>query len=102
MSPLRAQAALSAASCSDSTQASPIPQADAAAGLALLGPAALEALLTAVGIISSTQVAWWPDFGCALLGLQPQDEEGLDLHLQQGHVALHLVALDSWEFAMHR
>lgn len=63
----------------------------------------VASLSAAAEVISnSSSVAWYPMFGCAILALQPKDDQSVDLLLEQGHVALHLVGLDAWRLAMSR
>jgi hypothetical protein len=67
-----------------------------------VSPEDLATLTKAAGTLSSSRIAWLPTFGCALLALQPLDAAGLDLQLLPGHLTLHLVCLDGWQFSMHR
>lgn len=67
-----------------------------------LPPEDVQTLAKAADRLCSNRVAWFPTFGCALLALQRLDEAGLDVQLLPGHLALHLVCLDDWQFSMHR
>ncbi|KAG2494611.1 hypothetical protein HYH03_007376 [Edaphochlamys debaryana] len=64
-----------------------------------LEPHDLEALATATAAAGNSQtVAWFPDFGAALLALAPGPDS---IQPRPGTLALHLVCLDSWEFWAH-
>lgn len=64
----------------------------------------LQALIAAADIIKTDRISWFPKFGCALIALsspEPDDSDiGLSVRLEE--LSLHLVALDSWKFYMHR
>ncbi|PNH12760.1 hypothetical protein TSOC_000242, partial [Tetrabaena socialis] len=60
----------------------------------------LQALGDASAVLNS-QVAWFPDYGCALLALGSLGGDAPDVRLQPGEVALQLVGLDEWAFRPH-
>ncbi|GLC35571.1 thioredoxin-disulfide reductase [Pleodorina starrii] len=68
-------------------------------------------LHSAVALLRSPCLTWFPDFGCALLGLgQPMPSAGdcrgaappgVSVRSRPGELSLYLVALDEWRFHLH-
>ena len=66
----------------------------------------MAALKVAVSVLQSPQhVFWLPKFGCALLGLEAQPDGHVATTSGEGAsdmLSLVLVALDDWQFKVHR
>ncbi|GLC49187.1 thioredoxin-disulfide reductase [Pleodorina starrii] len=68
-------------------------------------------LHSAVALLRSPCLTWFPDFGCALLGLgQPMPSAGdcrgaappgVSVRSRPGELSLYLVTLDEWRFHLH-
>ncbi|KAG2501267.1 hypothetical protein HYH03_001073 [Edaphochlamys debaryana] len=64
-----------------------------------LEPQDLEALAVAAAAAGNSQaLTWFPDFGAALLALEPGPD---GIQPGPGTLALHLLCLDSWDFVAH-
>ena len=66
-----------------------------------LDAASLRTLAAAVKFVTSrsrnSTVLWYPEYGCAVMGVPELQQE-----LENSDLSLLLVGLDDWKFVMHR
>ena len=62
----------------------------------------LARLEAATEILSSNQVHWYPEYGCAVLALTAMCTQ-MDVDTRYGdEISIVIVGLDSWKFQIHR
>jgi hypothetical protein len=53
-------------------------------------------------LLGPGSVSWLPDFGCAMLALEPADAQQALAQPLLGQLHLYLLGLDDWGFHLHR
>lgn len=63
-----------------------------------------QAFKGVVHVLTTKHVTWYPKFGCALLAVPSPHggTPGVGISVGLDQLSLHLVALDSWAFHIHR